>query len=231
MAIERSRRWIAALACAAAVGTDFGPSVHGQTGAKKNGEWPTYGGDLGNTKYSPLEQINKDNFGRLKIAWRWKSADGFLSKRVAGGGELWTNSAFIFEQLKKEDPKRWRDGEPPYVSNFKATPLVGGGRLYLNTPTSVGAAIDARTGETIWIYNPKSYEAGTTTMSARWNQRGVAYWRDGTEERIFWGTGDGYLVAVDAKTGHPVDRFGDHGRGDLMTGLRLGVWGARDWGD
>ena len=73
-----------------------------------------------------------------------------------------------------------------------------GGRLFLNTPTSVGAAIDARTGETIWLYNPKSYEKGTTTMSARWNQRGVAYWTDGKERRIFWGTGDGFLVAVDA---------------------------------
>ena len=40
-------------------------------------------------------------------------------------------------------------------------------------------------------------------MSARWNQRGVAYWTDGNEERIYWGTGDGYLIAVDAKTGRP----------------------------
>ena len=47
----------------------------------------------------------------------------------------------------------------------------------------MGAAIDARTGETIWIYNPKSYESGTTTMSLRWNQRGVAYWRGGNDER------------------------------------------------
>ncbi len=62
-----------------------------------------------------------------------------------------------------------------------------GGRLFLNTPTSIGAAIDAPTGETIWVYNPKSYEAGTTTMSARWNQRGVAYWTDGKEERVLLG--------------------------------------------
>ena len=42
-------------------------------------------------------------------------------------------------------------------------------------------------------------------MSLRWNQRGVAYWSDGADERIYWGTGDGYLIAVDAKTGRPVD--------------------------
>jgi quinoprotein glucose dehydrogenase len=43
-----------------------------QTGAK-NGEWPTYGGDLGNTKYSPLNQINASNFNTLKLAWRFQT--------------------------------------------------------------------------------------------------------------------------------------------------------------
>ena len=123
---------------------------------------------------APLDQIDAGNFARLRIAWRWKSADGFLSKTVPGGGEVWTNSKFVFDRLNQEDPKRWRDSAPPILANFKATPLMVGGKLYLNTPTSVGAAIDGRTGETIWIYNPKSYEKGTTTMSARWNQRGVA---------------------------------------------------------
>ena len=47
-------------------------AAQGQTGAK-NGEWRTYGGDLGNTHYSPLDQINPDNFGKLKIAWRFKT--------------------------------------------------------------------------------------------------------------------------------------------------------------
>ena len=46
--------------------------VSGQTGAK-NGEWPHWGGDLGNTKYSPLDQINRDNVKNLRIAWRWKA--------------------------------------------------------------------------------------------------------------------------------------------------------------
>src|ERR1017187_2801055 len=43
-----------------------------QTGAK-NGEWPTYGGDLGNTRYSPLDQINRANFNQLEVAWRYKT--------------------------------------------------------------------------------------------------------------------------------------------------------------
>src|SRR5262245_41379445 len=44
----------------------------GQQGAK-GGEWRTYGGDLGNTHYSPLEQINADNFNKLTVAWRFKT--------------------------------------------------------------------------------------------------------------------------------------------------------------
>jgi quinoprotein glucose dehydrogenase len=47
-------------------------AVAGQTGTK-NGEWPTYGGDLGNTKYAPLEQITAANFNSLEVAWRFKT--------------------------------------------------------------------------------------------------------------------------------------------------------------
>ena len=44
----------------------------GQTGAR-NGEWPTYGGDLGHTRYSPLDQIDGANFSKLEVAWRFKT--------------------------------------------------------------------------------------------------------------------------------------------------------------
>ena len=43
-----------------------------QSGAK-NGEWRTYGGDLASTRYSPLDQINADNFNKLAVAWRFKT--------------------------------------------------------------------------------------------------------------------------------------------------------------
>jgi len=193
------------------------------------GEWPTYGGDLGSSKYSPLDQINKDNFARLKIAWRAKTPDASLSMTLPGGGEWVSTPAEIFAELKRIDPNRWRDGAAPFTGNFKATPIMIGGTLYLNSPSSVGAALDAATGATRWTYNPKSYEAGTTTMSARWNERGVAYWTDGKLERIFWGTGDGYLICVDAKNGRPCDDFGNHGRVDLMEGLPRAKRGDRDF--
>jgi glucose dehydrogenase len=46
--------------------------LRGQSGAK-GGEWPTYGGDLGNTRYSPLDQIDAANFSKLEVAWRFKT--------------------------------------------------------------------------------------------------------------------------------------------------------------
>src|SRR2546428_9927493 len=47
-------------------------SLIAQTGAK-NGEWRSYGADVGNTHYSPLDQINATNFNKLEVAWRFKT--------------------------------------------------------------------------------------------------------------------------------------------------------------
>ena len=47
-------------------------TVVGQSGAT-NGEWRTYGGDLGHTRYSPLDQVNATNFSALEVAWRFKT--------------------------------------------------------------------------------------------------------------------------------------------------------------
>jgi quinoprotein glucose dehydrogenase len=227
---DRSMRQWAALAClflAAATVAAQAPSKP----STATGEWPTYGGDLASSKYSPLDQITQHNFSSLRVAWRTPSPDGVLTMTTTDGGEWTASASEVFAELSRVDPKRWRDNQPPVIGNFKATPLMVGGTLYFNTPLSIGAAVDARTGRTKWTYNPRSYEAGTTTMTLRWNQRGVAYWRDGSgaDERIYWGTGDGYLIAVDAKTGRPVPGFGAGGRVDLMNGLPRARRGARDY--
>lgn len=206
-----------------------GALAQGHAASTATGEWPTYGGDLASSKYSPLSQIDRDNFGSLKVAWRAKSPDAVLSMTMGHGGEWTAPSKQIFRELLEEDPKLWSNGAPPFVGNFKATPLMVGGVLYYNSPSSVATAVDARTGATIWTYNPKSYESGTTTMTLKWNQRGVAYWTDGKEARVYWGTGDGYLICVDAKTGRPVQSFGKDGRVDLMEGLPRAKRGERDF--
>jgi hypothetical protein len=64
-------------------------------------------------------------FRSLKVAWRAKSPDAFLSMTLPDGTEWSADSKLIFEELSRIDPRRWRDNQPPFVQNFKATPLDG----------------------------------------------------------------------------------------------------------
>ena len=135
------------------------------------GEWRVYGSDKAGSKYSPLDQIDRDNFAELELVWRWRSVDGFLSKSTANGGEWWSSRDTVVERLEEETPDLYRSQNSPNYTNLQATPLMIGGVLYLNTPLSQGAAVDARTGRTLWVFNPKSYEEGTTAMTVTWRQR------------------------------------------------------------
>ena len=176
-----------------------------------NGEWSSYAGDNGGTKYSPLDQIDAGNFSSLEIVWRVPTPDGQLD----------------FEAITEDLVRRRRLGEDPGGNGnpdyglslrlFKATPLMVDGLLYVPTPLSLGAAYDAGTGENVWVHDPESYLNGPP--ASRSNMRGAAYWSDGEIERVYWGTTDGYLLSVDARTGEPATEFGDNGRVDLFTGV------------
>ena len=107
----------------------------------------------------------------------------------------------------------------PGIARLSATPLMVDGVLYLATPLYQAAAIDARTGETLWVHNPRVYESGSPPLPSPWNHRGVAYWEDREDARIIWGTGDGHLTAVDARTGLLAADFGDNGRVSLEEGI------------
>ena len=80
------------------------------------------------------------------------------------------------------------------------------------------AAIDAATGRTIWVFDPRAYEHGMPTNNG-WLHRGVAYWRDGADERVIMLTGHAFMIALDARTGRPVEGFGDKGWVDLSQDL------------
>ena len=145
-------------------------SARGQAGAK-NGEWRTYGADLGSTRYAPLDQITADNFGKLQVAWRFKT--DILGAR------------------------------PDF--NLQTTPLMVNGILYATAGSRRDAvAIDAATGELLWMY--RMDEGRRATASPRpLSGRGVAYWTDGAgDERIFMVTMGYQLVALNAKNGVPV---------------------------
>jgi quinoprotein glucose dehydrogenase len=203
-----------------------------QTYGTENGEWRSYAGNIAGQKYSPLDQIDETNFADLTIAWRWQSVDAMVSRTMPDGSEWWAPLETIVESLVEDTPNLYRAGHPPRWGGMQATPLMVEGVLYFNTALSQGVAVDAATGDTIWVFNPKSYEEGTTPMSGTFRQRGVAYWTDGEgDERIFWGTGSGYLVCVRAKTGQPCPDFGPDGSGmvDAMVGLPRAAREDRDY--
>ena len=98
------------------------------------------------------------------------------------------------------------------------------GTLYTSTSLSQVAAIDAATGRTKWVFDPKVYENGLgVPANDGWLHRGVAYWRDGDDERVVILTAFAQLIALDARTGKPVVTFGSNGRVDLALGLRRPV--------
>jgi glucose dehydrogenase len=149
-------------------------------------EWPSYGGDPGGMKYSPLQQIDRRNVARLKVAWTYHTGD--LS-----------------------DGTKW-----PQRSAFETTPLVVDGILYLTTPFSRLVALEAETGKELWAFDPKIDRDRPSNLFIN---RGAAFWSDGRTKRIFLGTLDGRLFAIDAATGKAVDSFGKAGWIDLRVGV------------
>jgi quinoprotein glucose dehydrogenase len=154
--------------------------VTGQSGAK-NGEWTTYGADLRNTRYSPLDQITGENFNKLEVAWRFKTDS--LGPR------------------------------PEY--QFESTPLMVNGIVYSTAGTRRAVvALDAGTGELMWMHSEREGERGAAAPR-QLSGRGLSYWSSGRDERILYVTPGYRLIALDAKTGIPVTSFGKDGVVDL----------------
>jgi len=154
------------------------------------GFWPSYGGDQLSSKYSPLAQITRDNVSELVLAWSWNSPDAAL---IAADDSL-------------------------SPAAYKSTPLMVNDVLYISTSLGQVAAIDAVSGESIWIFDTGSYRAGRPT-NLGFNHRGVAYWSEGDRQRIYMPSHDFYLWSIDAVTGIPDPSFGEGGRIDLVQGL------------
>ena len=151
---------------------------HGTTG----GEWRTWAGDLGATRYAPLDQIDADNFADLEVAWR------FNTDNLGPGPDF----------------------------NLQSTPLMVDGVLYSTAGSRRSVvAIDAGTGELLWMYRLDEGERAARSVR-RGSGRGVGYWTDGAgDERIYFVTIGYQLVALDARTGHPIPNFGNDGIVDL----------------
>ncbi|MCS7027097.1 MAG: pyrroloquinoline quinone-dependent dehydrogenase [Bryobacteraceae bacterium] len=104
----------------------------------------------------------------------------------------------------------------PIRSAFEATPLMIDGVLYFTTPFNRLLAIDAETGRQLWAFDPKLRRDVGRNL---YIHRGVAYWTDGKQKRLYYGTLDGDLFAIDATTGQPVSSFGVNGKVSLREGM------------
>jgi quinoprotein glucose dehydrogenase len=189
-------RWTQFLALGIVIaGISYGSTTAMAQQGTTDGQWLSYGGDKGSTKYAPLNQITRENFSSLKVVWQWQSIDAEVM-------------ALDGVQVK------------PQV--YKSTPLMANGVLYTTTTFSQVVAIDAGTGEMLWKYDSGSWRDGTTATT--WFvHRGVSYWVDGDDERIIFAAGNKHLIALDAKTGKPILDFGDGGHVDLAQGLNRSI--------
>jgi quinoprotein glucose dehydrogenase len=172
----------------AGVGMAAIAAPHAQEGSR-GGEWTRYGGDSGSTKYAPLDQIDRENVSRLRVAWRRPAVDASIAAKAPNFS---------------------------YSNNFRATPLMIGGVLY--SPDGIGLveAFHPGTSKTLWIQEPSSDEPAQGLRGD--SSRGVTYWTDGREPRLFVIRGE-FLIALDPRTGKPLTSFGDNGRVHLRPGL------------
>src|SRR5262245_62011708 len=157
--------------------------------ATPDGEWRAWAADKASTRYSPLDQVNTKTVRNLTIAWR-QSANP--------------------EGLKQLVPSL-----RPAPTNYQNTPLMIGGLLYMSTGMGTVAALNAGNGQVVWLDAPPPQSPGDPPMAAA---RGVAYWADGSDERIIAVTG-AYLVALNARTGQRIATVGAGGQIDLRQGL------------
>lgn len=156
-------------------------------------QWNAWGGDAGGSRFAPLTQITPANVAALKPAWTFHT--GALAKG-------------------------WESGEK---LTFEATPLFVDGTLYFSTATGEVFALDAATGTERWKYD--AHVDGSEDRSEL-ASRGVTWWRDPTAAagtacatRVFFGTVDARLIALDAATGKPCEGFGEHGQLQLSAHL------------
>ncbi|MEH2614955.1 pyrroloquinoline quinone-dependent dehydrogenase [Bradyrhizobium sp. AZCC 1693] len=157
--------------------------------------WEHWGGDRGGSRFSPLNQITPDNVGNLVRAWEFRTGD--LDARAP-------------EVMKR--------------TKFQATPLLVEDSLIFCSPFNEVIALDPGSGAQKWRYDPKISTA--QRPANRYTCRGVAYWVDerGAENaacrtRVFMGTNDVRVIALDARSGIPCADFGTNGEIRLETGV------------
>lgn len=164
-------------------------------------DWKAYGGTLHGTRYSQLREITPENVSKLELAWTYSSGD------FAAGGSSPVDALGGLRGLYG-------------ISGLQATPLQIGNVLYTCTERNMAVALDAESGTELWRFDPRPKTPVLTHSSCR----GVAYYEQPAADgpcasRIFHGSLDARLWALDARTGTPCTGFGSGGSISLREGL------------
>lgn len=166
--------------------------------AGENDNWTHYGGSQHGLQYSSLSQITPESVDQLEEAWRFRT------------GELGEGH------------------REPFA--FQANPILVEGRLYFSTGSAIVIALDPKTGKEIWRFDA---EIDRKLNHAEIANRGVTSWIDESAEdrascrhRIFVGTLDARLIALDGETGRPCTDFGENGQVflDRDVGTEIDEW-------
>ena len=162
-------------------------------------DWPAYGHDPGGMRYSGLTQVNAENVSKLQLTWTYNTSEA-VPNSAQGAAEKQGSS-----QGRRRAFRRQRRSQ--------VTPLVIDNVMYLTTPFNRAVALEPETGKEIWEYEIH-VDLGRPAL------RGLSYWSGDAQSppTLFFGTGRGYLVALNAKTGKPVPGFADEGVLNLKEG-------------
>ena len=204
MRLKIAKRFGVTLATCGVIVAGAGFVASGQRGTPPpvpaGGEWPTYGHDPGGMRFSPLTQITPANVAQLQPAWVYHM------KPPAAAG-----AAAPVDPAPAGPPQgRGRGAAAGGFASGETTALVINGVMYAATPYGRVVALDPTSGKETWVYQLPSGNPST---------RGVEYFAGDarTPAQIVFGSSDGKLYSLDAKTGKPNEAFGDKGIVDLNT--------------
>ena len=186
------------------------------TSATPQGEWRAFGGDLASTHYSAADQITRDNVRNLKVVWR----QSLTPDAVKQGRER--AAAADHQPDDAADGRRARvlqHRQSAWSRRSTRRPARSSGSI----PSSPAVRrLPGRHGAPR-IARADAAQAPAEDGPAGGGTRSLAYWTDGSDERIIALVGGRYLVALNAKTGKRYPDFGDGGQVDLRKGQERGV--------
>ncbi len=150
----------------------------------------------------------------------WQVASG--SKESIHYSELTQVDTSNVDQLQVAWIYHTKDADTVHSSQIQCNPIIVDGILYGTTGRMKLFALDAASGAEKWMFDPADTSGGKKFSLNLNNNRGVTYWSDGSEKRIFYTAGYN-IYAVDANNGKTIASFGDSGKVDLHEGLERDV--------